>query len=609
MILPVRNFQELLTALPTLGYSANTQAQIRPEIIRAEKIYNRPLSDIPLSSSDFERRWGRGQIAAIPAGFKDHKQFSNFRKRLSAAIGKVERGGATKTSCVTPAWQSVLEFLKQEGGVCRRVPAHLDASIGVIARVASLASIEPCDLNDAHVATLGDALKGSNRRSYRRGIDSINSLIAKAQALPEIASYLPENQLAPPPLKQNPSSHLRRGSQAPEAQQIWRDFENFATKKRGVDSLGRAIQPAHSEFSEKTEKSYADALQQALNILTKYHEIRPDEAPRLRDICNADQIQRIACHWNTRQINGEVKKEGSALHTLVCRLSHIAVVMGAKKKEQKALATLRKKVKKAGKTIGKMMPERVEWVQNFASSPALQRAVFLMPETLMREANIVLKDWETLKKKRRHKVMMDALKMGITAAISAILYRGAPIRAANLRNLKFRGDDANLYGDHRAPLRIVIAAADVKNNKRIDQVGDDDAWPILDWYLREIRPKIIHQHPYGAQIVDSDFLFPSTKADRALEETTLAGHYQRGCELSGVDLTFHLARHITAFVILNENPNAWGEAAAVLDDEISTVEKHYAWLDTMKASAEGRKLMNQARKAANKHKKGYSNAE
>ena len=253
-----------------------------------------------------------------------------------------------------------------------------------------------------------------------------------------------------------------------------------------------------------------------------------------------------------------------------------------------------------------MMPERVQWVKDFAANPALQRAVLGMPETLMREADRILKDWDKHKRKKNQKLRMDALKMGTTACMAAILFRAAPVRAANLRHLKFQGDAANLVDDGGG-LRVIVPGEEVKNRRAIDQTADDDAWPVIAWYLEHIRPKLIGDHPYlqkKVRLVDSDYLFPSTTADRPLEETTLADHYARGCELAGVGMTFHLARHITVFLILDADPNAWAAAAAVLDDEIGTVRDHYAWMDTRKASAEGRALVKQSRDAARKHRKG-----
>jgi hypothetical protein len=78
----------------------------------------------------------------------------------------------------------------------------------------------------------------------------------------------------------------------------------------------------------------------------------------------------------------------------------------------------------------------------------------------------------------------------------------------------------------------------------------------------------------------------------------------RGCEAIGVDMTLHQARHVSAYYILDADPNAWTEAAAVLGISISTTKDYYAWMDKRKANDEGRRILREARQKARKHKKG-----
>ncbi len=108
--------------------------------------------------------------------------------------------------------------------------------------------------------------------------------------------------------------------------------------------------------------------------------------------------------------------------------------------------------------------------------------------------------------------------------------------------------------------------------------------------------------------MDSDFLFPSTRADRPMEETTFAKHYACGVEAVGLDMTLHQARQVTGFFILSIEPSAIALVAAVLCNSIEVAEAHYAWMDGVKAGREARKLLRQARAAARKHQKGaYAN--
>jgi hypothetical protein len=52
------------------------------------------------------------------------------------------------------------------------------------------------------------------------------------------------------------------------------------------------------------------------------------------------------------------------------------------------------------------------------------------------------------------------------------------------------------------------------------------------------------------------------------------------------------------------DPSALKAAAAVLSISVAVVEAHYAWIDGVKAVAQGRTLMLETRKAARAHRKG-----
>jgi hypothetical protein len=236
-----------------------------------------------------------------------------------------------------------------------------------------------------------------------------------------------------------------------------------------------------------------------------------------------------------------------------------------------------------------MSRERLEWIKAFAHDPMQQRAVDNMPETLRREAQRILDRWDDLGRSRRRKEQMKALSLGIAACIAAILFRGSPVRAANARSIRHEGASRTLILDEaRMTAQIDLPGSETKNRAASDATIDDDALPIIDWYLREIRPRLIAQHPYGHKIVDSDYLFPSTRPDAEMEETTFAKHYRAGCLRICVDMVLHQARHISAYFILDADPNAWAATAAVLCDEIETVRAYYAWTTARPAPPAGR---------------------
>jgi hypothetical protein len=582
--------------------------QIRPEILRAAKIYSKPLNGISADVREFEERWGRGRISAIAEGFDDLDQMINFRRRLRPALARAAESSLQQSAKLPPATDRLLVLLKEHGGIGRLLPPHLTASVGALAKAAAELGLSIKDIRGEHVDQIFAELKGNSRRSAKGGLNRINDLLARSDLPQEFNDLLPETTLPLPTRKVAAKSVWSRRAGSADAARLWREFEDFVAQKRGWDALGRPITPEDSNFSAAAEASYEHNLNLALTELVRRGDFRAGTRPSLRDVCSATCIERVMDLWSLRQIEGEVRQGVSTLHTLVCRLAHMAEVGGAKKKEVKRLKKLKKAAKAACGNVGRMNAKHVAWVQEFAANPAMQRALDTLPETLMRKAEAILRDWDKHKTAKRQKLMMQALRMGITACAAAILFRGSPVRAANLRNLTFRGDAANIRLSKAEVLRIVIPGSQVKNGADIDHDGEDDAWPVIAWYLDRIRPKLVADHPYlrrsKTPIVDSDFLFPSTRMDRGLEETAFANHYVEGCKLAGLDLVLHLARHVTVYLTLDADPNAWVQAAAMLEDNVDTVRKHYAWMDKRKASRAGREILNASRKERHKTKKG-----
>ena len=145
----------------------------------------------------------------------------------------------------------------------------------------------------------------------------------------------------------------------------------------------------------------------------------------------------------------------------------------------KKLKKVRDKVRKAAKNWDKMSAPRLAWIKAFARSPAQKRAVHSMPESLMRRAKTILDQWDELKRAKKHKQRMRALKLGVAAVQSAILFRGSAVRAGNLRGLTFRGEDAQLFlCPDSADVDISIPAHLVKTGVEIEAEAEADARPV-----------------------------------------------------------------------------------------------------------------------------------
>lgn len=593
----IRTMQDLLAQLDRLGYTPAVQAQIRPEIKNCARVYGQPLDRIAADAADFEARWGRGRVGAIALGFDRQDQFVRWRKRVRQALGRI--AGSPAKPGLLPEWQDLIDAVQRQAGIGRPLGPHQHLSIGVVARQASVAGIAPRDVGSAWVAEAAAPLGRAERRSFKTGVEALGRVIGRRDLCPDLDRLLPEEAPQQPPRKPALPSTFRRGG-CPEAAGLWDRFDDFVRAKRGTDALDRPIPAEHSPFKPASEKVYEGAVSAALALLEQSGHLRPGDRPRLEIFTRPEVIEAVINGWKTRQIRGELSDQSATLHLLVCRLIHIAEWLGAAGADLERLHRARTLLRKSNPAHGTMSPARLAWIKDFARQPQMQRAVYSMPDTLMRESRALLSQWDRLGQKAR----MRALHLGIAAAQSAILLRGSPMRAANLREITFRGEGAQLHRDARGNLGVAIPAVRVKNLREIEATFDDDAMPVLDWYLAEIRLRLIGDHPYGHPRVDSDFLFPSTRDGQPMDSTTFEEHYARGCEAAGVVMTLHQARHVSAYAILLADPGAWWAAAAVLCDDISTVRKYYGWIDEARATAEGRRMLQQARTEASRHRRG-----
>jgi hypothetical protein len=600
----IRNMQDLYDNLDELGYSASVINQIRPRIRDCAKIYNRPLCQIDADYDAFVARWGTGHVAALAAGFKSRDHFVEWRKRVRGALSRVHVK-PTKGAPILADWQAVLAAVAAHSGPKKPLGPHREHGVKVVAECASAEGLRPQDLTDEAISRIAAPLRTKTRRTFKRGIDTMNDLFEYPEIMAQLQPGFPAMPLAQPArVKSVPSTRRRGGPNA--SSEFWKAFDAFVARKRGRDDLGRPLPAKQSEFKPRTAQTYENALNNATGVLERAGVLLPGDMLTLRDLCSVETITRVADLWQVRMLDGEVDKEAATLHLTVERLSHIAVYSKfLRKKDRKKLQRLRDKVRKKAKRRGRMSAPREAWIKTFSRSTPQQLAVHGMPEALMREAQKILDDWDRLKNAKKHKIRMRALHLGIAAVQAAILFRGSAVRASNLRGLPFRGEDAQLFlGQGEQDVRLSIPAALVKNGVDIEADFDDDARSVIDWYLREIRPRLVKDHPYGHNLADGDWLFPSKRADRPMEETTFADHYRVGVEAVGLDMTLHQSRHITVYFILDEDPSALALAAAVLGDDISTVEAHYAWMDGVKAVIDGRKLLQESRKKARKHVKG-----
>lgn len=428
---PVRTFADLLAALPGLGYSDRTMAQIRPQILRSEQIYRQPLARIPADPAAFETRWGRGRDAggAIAAGFRTQAQFVEWRRRVRMALERAARpaGALPAAAPLLPGWATLVAFcIAHQGGAAPRVPSQIHVSLRALGTRASALGIDSAAFDSKAAAVAFRDAKGRERRTLRCGLRSLSALVARRENLPEIAGLLPAEAGASPP----PTT--RRTIEA------WRDDPALAGLKAELAALLRAKADgpgrgalagaaARDGIGPRTRAAYERAVRVAVDLLRE-DAVLP-KRPSLVDVTSIDALCVVEERWHARIARGEVRKDATTLRMLLERLVHLGRLIGVKPEQERVYRDYLKHMRGRLPSSSDMSPARLEWIKAYAASPAQQRAVHGMPERLKRAAEAILQReeaGETVPPRRR----MEALTLGTAAAMSAILVpRGAHARA------------------------------------------------------------------------------------------------------------------------------------------------------------------------------------
>ncbi len=599
----ITNLKQVEEHLPNLGYAPSFEKNLRASIRKSAKVYNTELKNIPADFAAFDRAWGRGRVRNVPTPFRTADEFRTWRKHNRMVLRRLF--GTSVAVALDAEWSALLAFVKKNQGKGRLLGANSHFTFGMFARTASAAGVRPAEITDAWAQGVSVALEADKRKSFRRGIERFNAMIAQRACLPELEHLLPVNAVARPGALKPPGSRWLRSAGHPGGHLIWAEFDEIiALKQHGEDAplVGAPVQ-----FKPNSAKAYEESLNWLLGGLAA-EDLIDDGADLAETITHANLVK-ATNHWiNARQARGQSIKT-STLHNHVSRLVHLAVTyLEVSPNEADRLRKLRKKPTFRTTSVGRMSKARETWIEEFDLDPAKQERAHRLPEELMSRAERVFAK-ERSGRKLRPSERMDALRAGVAATIAAILFRASPVRSANLRTLRMRGKGAEFdlsafERDTRlAELRLSIPGEQVKNQAHIDEIADDELAPVIAWYLREIRPRLISAHPFNKPYADSDYLFPST-TDRPMERSNFTAMFRRACLEVNFDMTMHQARHICAYWILSMDPNAWDEAAALLGDDELTVRKYYGWMSKRRASQAGRAKLQQARKGLRKHRSG-----
>lgn len=187
-----------------------------------------------------------------------------------------------------------------------------------------------------------------------------------------------------------------------------------------------------------------------------------------------------------------------------------------------------------------------------------------------------------------------AIRHGVVALFCAIEIGGAPVRVENVLEMPFGGEDAWMWLSGKN-VKVVIPGEFVKNKEEIRfemKPGRHKFAETVRWYLDYIRPLILTD-PDTGEIATSPWLVPMlSDAGRSCPYETFHGWCIRIMrDVVGISCTPHNYRHGQASLLYHRYPERIGWIAVRLGDTQETVLRHYAWVHSEKAMAEGQRLI------------------
>lgn len=234
-------------------------------------------------------------------------------------------------------------------------------------------------------------------------------------------------------------------------------------------------------------------------------------------------------------------------------------------------------------------PRHAERLAQFRD-PAKLKAWFDVPDHL----------WERMQTvaRRRTPPTSEEINDAIVCVLHHVTMGGCPARRANIASLKIYGAGRNLELPLRKgqPGHITVNWWQVKNRREISIALTPHAAEVIGHFIEHFRPQLISN--VGAS-PDNQFLFPAVGQAHRSGVILNRIFLDRNRRIGGFILNMHVQRHLAAFVILKQDPNAMDIVQKILGHRNrKTTERYYAQVDEAVVQQRYHELLDLARDRA-----------
>ena len=542
---------DVLAALEAdTALGSNRQRDLRSALQRIARMTGKPLERLPAELSLLRPLVNKIHPAAHNIS---PKTFANLRSNLLAAVryaGVVEE----RPQVLTPAWQALHDALPT---------THLRHGLSRFLRWCTLQDLVPSALDGRALDEFHDWLAANvlvkDPHGFVRRVGKLWN---------EAAQLMPDQGLPAilPPAA--PSNRMRRLPLAAFPESFQMDLEAYLAQRADPDPFDPEAPPRPAKAS--TIKLLRQQLRLAANALVERgHD--PIAIASLFDLVEIEAFKDIL-----RQILAEHDGEGSywcenLRKTLMTVARHWCKLPDDKLKELRHIS------RRVPKPEPGMTPKNRETLRQFDDEANLARLLRL-PAQLFREAL------------RTTPADLKAACLAQVALAIELLFN-CPIRAANLRKLQLDKHVLRPAGP-RGPAFLCLEPAEVKNEQRIDFELPEHLCNMIGIYAERFLPV------FGGT---EGYLFV-TRAGTPRGYGTLAHQVCSTIrERTGLVMTLHQFRHLSAKLFLEEHPGGYEVLRQLLGHKsIETTVRSYAGVQTRQAARLHDQVL-QDRRAALQH--------
>jgi integrase len=478
------------------------------------------------------------------------KSYSNLRSLLAAAlqlagvIDPMGRGSARRDA----GWGPLLETVAED--------QRLSNGLAAFANWCASQGISPGEVNDTAVQQF--QIWAEARTLYPKPRDVVRRVPKLWNEASKRFDSWPTTKLTTLSFK-TPPKHLGWSDLAPSFQQ---DADAYLELRANPDPFDERPEAPKRPLAATTIRQQREHLRLAASILAQNGEV----VASLADLVRPERFKKILRYYHdqaNRQPNAFVI---GVAKTLIQVAQYHA---GADSKEVAAL----KRIAGNLPAVPFDLTPKNKTLLRQLESDRLRAKLYFLPEQLMGE---VAKDLE------RGRVRFVEAQVAI--AIDILL--ASPLRPQNLSSLSWQHHFTEPNGP-RGQLLLHVAARETKT-KREDFVSEvpDEVARRLRWYRRHVLPRL------GADV--NGHIFVTARGSRKSQGTVTVQIIKAIERHVGIYMTPHQFRHFGATSYLEDHPEDFETARAILGHAWTKTTRIYAGSSSRRASrAYGQHLLNQ----------------